>query len=91
MKIYLCISVRQLPFSSFLAFIRHFYFQVAQIRFKLADIYENEGDAREATKMLMAVPLETGQRWFIFSDLYFLTFFSSSAREFCFILFIVSG
>ncbi|VDD92486.1 unnamed protein product [Enterobius vermicularis] len=35
--------------------------QVAQIRFKLADIYESEGDAKEAAKMLMAVPLETGQ------------------------------
>uniref|UniRef100_A0A0N5A823 COP9 signalosome complex subunit 4 n=1 Tax=Syphacia muris TaxID=451379 RepID=A0A0N5A823_9BILA len=36
--------------------------QVAQIRFKLADIYENEGEAKEAAKMLIAVPLETGQR-----------------------------
>uniref|UniRef100_A0A915BFR2 COP9 signalosome complex subunit 4 n=1 Tax=Parascaris univalens TaxID=6257 RepID=A0A915BFR2_PARUN len=36
--------------------------QVAQLRFKLADIYEMEGENREAAKTLMAIPLETGQR-----------------------------
>uniref|UniRef100_A0A0M3I6B7 COP9 signalosome complex subunit 4 n=2 Tax=Ascaris TaxID=6251 RepID=A0A0M3I6B7_ASCLU len=36
--------------------------QVAQLRFKLADIYEMEGENKEAAKTLMAIPLETGQR-----------------------------
>ncbi|VDM38851.1 unnamed protein product [Toxocara canis] len=36
--------------------------QSAKLRFKLADIYEMEGENREAAKTLMAIPLETGQR-----------------------------
>ncbi|VDK51023.1 unnamed protein product [Anisakis simplex] len=36
--------------------------QAAQLRFKLADIYEMEGENKQAAKTLMAIPLETGQR-----------------------------
>uniref|UniRef100_A0A0R3RVS5 COP9 signalosome complex subunit 4 n=1 Tax=Elaeophora elaphi TaxID=1147741 RepID=A0A0R3RVS5_9BILA len=36
--------------------------QVTQLRFRLADLYEGEGDSGEAAKILTAIPLETGQR-----------------------------
>ncbi|VDO39218.1 unnamed protein product [Brugia timori] len=36
--------------------------QVTQLRFRLADLYEGDGDSGEAAKILMAIPLETGQR-----------------------------
>lgn len=37
-------------------------FQVTQLRFRLADLYEKDGDSVEAARILMAIPLETGQR-----------------------------
>ncbi|VBB34572.1 unnamed protein product, partial [Acanthocheilonema viteae] len=36
--------------------------QVTQLRFRLADLYEADGESGEAAKILMAIPLETGQR-----------------------------
>lgn len=36
--------------------------QVASIRQHLADIYEREGQWREAAEVLTGIPLETGQK-----------------------------
>ncbi|VDN27009.1 unnamed protein product [Gongylonema pulchrum] len=36
--------------------------QVTALRFRLADVYEEQGNFEEAAKNLIAIPLETGQR-----------------------------
>lgn len=43
------------------------FLQSSQIRQRLADIYETEEQWREAARTLVGIPLETGQRYAIFS------------------------
>src|SRR5262249_35354600 len=58
-------QVSDFIFRRFLLFKLHHFFQAAAVRQHLADVYEKESKWREAAKVLVGIPLETGQRYVI--------------------------